>query len=185
VSPHEVVILAAPRGGIPVFGGTISEMPESQNEERAVPMSEMGVLEALEAYQARTVAILDSHPEDPRGAVESMVGLHLQWVGEDPDRAREVISKRDAVATGELGSRLAESNRNLFEAFRLWLDRQVEAGRLGNGSLALWHATIFAPTHEITRHWLGGRLPRPLEDYEAPLKAAAWAGVTSLPSRSD
>jgi hypothetical protein len=143
------------------------------------------VLKALEAYQARTVDILDAHPDDPRGAVESLVGLHLEWVEEDPDRAREVISGRDGVATGELGGRLAESNRKLFGAFRLWLDRQVEAGRLENGSLALWHATIFAPTHEITRHWLGGRLPRPLGDYEAPLKAAAWAGITSLPARPD
>lgn len=139
------------------------------------------VLEALEAYQERTLAVLDAHPGDPRGAVEGLVELHLRWVEEDPDRARMVIAGRDALANGPLGERLAQSNREMFDSMRSWLDRQVESERLGNASLTLLHAIIFAPTHEVTRHWLGGRLPRPLADYETALKAAAWAGISSLP----
>ena len=139
------------------------------------------ILEALEAYQARTLAILEANTEDPENAVSELVALHLDWVEEDRDRARQVIAGRDAVANGPLGERLIQSNRDMFDAMRAWLDSQVAAGRLANGSLALLHAIIFAPTHEVTRHWLEGRLPRPLGDYEAPLKAAAWAGVSSLP----
>jgi hypothetical protein len=141
------------------------------------------VVDELEAYQRRSMAALALHEVEPEEAIRALVKLHLAWTEEDPERARMVSRHRKEVASGPLGERLAASNRQWFEEMKIWIESQSEAGRMQPVSFNLLHAVVFAPTQEIAKLWLSGRLKRPLADYAGPLANAAAAAVSALPAR--
>jgi hypothetical protein len=141
------------------------------------------VIDALERYQHRTMSVLDENEADPEAAVKGLVRLHLEWTEEDRDRAVLVSRNRNEVAAGPLGERLAARNREWFSTMKAWINCQAEAGRIEPVSFNLLHAVVFAPTQEIAKLWLAGRLKRPLDSYADALGEAAWASVRSLPAR--
>ena len=141
------------------------------------------VVAALEDHQRRSVEILERNESEPEAVVKALVKLHLEWTGEDRERAILVSRRRNEVAAGPLGDRLAASNREFFSRMKAWIDSQTEAGRIEPVSFNLLHAVIFAPTQEIAKLWLAGRLKRPLGSYADALGEAAWASVTALPAR--
>ena len=51
-------------------------------------------------------------------------------------------------------------------------------------SFNLMHAIVFAPTQEIAKLALAGRLRKPLPEYAESLGDAAWAGLQTLPERT-
>ena len=141
------------------------------------------VVAALEDHQRRSVEILERNESDPEAVVKALVRLHLEWTGEDRERAILISRRRNEVAAGRLGDKLAASNREFFSRMKAWIDSQTEAGRIEPVSFNLLHAVIFAPTQEIAKLWLAGRLKRPLGSYADALGEAAWASVTALPAR--
>lgn len=141
------------------------------------------VISTLEAHQRRSVEILEANESDPEAVVKALVRLHLEWTEEDPERAILISRKRNEVAAGQLGERLAASNREFFSRMKAWIDSQAEAGRVEPVSFNLLHAVVFAPTQEIAKLWLAGRLKRPLASYADALGDAAWAGIAALPAR--
>ena len=141
------------------------------------------VVAALEDHQRRTVEILEREGDDAETVVKSLVRLHLEWTEEDRERAITVSRHRNAVAAGPLGERLAAANRDWFSTMKAWIDAQAEAGSIEPVSFNLLHAVIFAPTQEIAKLWLAGRLKRPLASYADALGDAAWAAVCALPAR--
>jgi hypothetical protein len=142
------------------------------------------VVTALEDHQRRTVEILRDEGGDPEAVIKSLVRLHLEWTEEDPERARTVSRHRNAVAAGPLGERLAASNREWFATMKAWIDAQAGSGAIETVSFNLLHAVVFAPTQEISKLWLAGRLKRPLGSYAPALGEAAWAAVAALPARA-
>ncbi len=142
------------------------------------------VVSALEDHQRRTVEILDRNENDPEAVIRALVRLHLEWTEEDPERATLVSRKRNEVAAGPLGERLAAGNREFFGRMKAWIDHEAEVGRIEPVSFNLLHAVIFAPTQEIAKLWLASRLKRPLGSYADALGDAAWASVCALPARS-
>jgi hypothetical protein len=147
-----------------------------------VEVAEQVVCE-LEAYQQRSMEALARHETDPEAGIRALVALHLAWTEEDPERARMVSRHRNEVAAGPLGGRLATSNREWFGQMKEWIDSQAEAGRITPVSFNLLHAVVFAPTQEIAKLWLAGRLKRSPADYARPLGDAAVAAVSALPAR--
>jgi hypothetical protein len=141
------------------------------------------VVAALEDHQRRTVMVLRDRADDPEAVVMALVRLHLEWTEEDRERAIMVGRERNAVAAGPLGERLAASNREWFSEMKAWIDTQAAAGRIKPVSFNLLHAVVFAPTQEIAKLWLTGRLKRDPTEYAEPLGRAAWASVKSLPAR--
>ncbi len=144
---------------------------------------ELEVIEALERYQRLSVEVLERHVTDPEAAVKGLVALHLSWTEEDPERARTVGRRRNDAAAGKHGDRLAQSNREWFAQMKAWIDSQAATGRIEPVSFNLLHAVIFAPTQEIAKLWLAGRLKKPLDGYAGPLGEAAWAAISALPPR--
>lgn len=134
------------------------------------------VLEALEEYQRRTIELYHRHAADPEACVKAMVELHLEWTEEDPDRARLVSRYRGPVMAGPGRERLNASNARYFEESKRWMNQARESG-MPSLSFNLLHALVFAPTQEITKHWLGGRLKKQPAEYAAMLGDAAWAGI--------
>lgn len=141
------------------------------------------VIEALEAYQQLSIDVVMDGAEDPEAAVKGLVALHLNWTAENPDTSRLITKHRHAVIAGPHRERLMASNREYFAAMKVWIDQQAESGRLPALSFNLMHAVIFAPTQEIAKLWLAGRLKKPPAEYAGPLGDAAWAGLLALPER--
>lgn len=141
------------------------------------------VIEALETYQELSIEVVEANSEDPEAAVKGLVSLHLSWTADNPDTSRLISRHRHQVISGPHRERLMASNRDYFAAMKAWIDRQAESGRLPALSFNLMHAVIFAPTQEIAKLWLAGRLKKPLTEYAGPLGDAAWAGLLALPER--
>lgn len=142
------------------------------------------VVTALEEYQQLSIKVVTENTDDPEAAIKGLVSLHLNWTEENRETATLIARHRNAAAAGHQGERLQASNREFFASMKVWIDRQSEAGRLPAISFNLMHAVIFAPTQEIAKLALAGRLKKPLPDYAEALGDAAWAGLLKLPERS-
>lgn len=140
------------------------------------------VLSALEEYQRRTIEIYKSSGEDPECCVKDLVRLHLGWTEEDPERARIVTKYRNPVMAGPGGKRLGASNALYFEQSKQWMESARESGAMPSISFNLLHALVFAPTQELAKLWLGGRLNRRPTEYAEAMGAAAWAGILAAGS---
>ena len=138
------------------------------------------VIAALEDYQGLTLDILRTHQEDPEGCVRELVRLHLTWTEENADTARLVAKHRNAVANGPGKDRLAASNATFFNANREWMQHQTEAGRMPPMSFNVMHAIVFAPTQELAKLYLGGRLRKNPTEYAEVMGDAAWAGLQAV-----
>lgn len=142
------------------------------------------IVEALEEYQRRSLAVLQGQSGNPELAIKGLIDLHIDWTAGDPDLARKVAAGRNRAMSGPLGPRLRESNGRWMAELRAWLESERKTGGIPFGSVAILHAVVFAPTQEISRLWLAGLLPRDLEDYRLPLAEAAWAGVSAAAGTS-
>ena len=91
------------------------------------------VISALEAHQRCSVETLEANESDPEAVVKALVRLHLEWTEEDPERAILISRKRNEVAAGQFGERLAASNREFFSRMKAWIDSQADAGRGTSG----------------------------------------------------
>ncbi|MBK5231986.1 MAG: hypothetical protein JJE13_03255 [Thermoleophilia bacterium] len=141
------------------------------------------VVTALEDYQQLSIAVVTNNADDPEAAIKGLVALHLNWTEDNRETAKLVARHRNAAAAGPLGERLMASNREFFASMRTWIDRQSESGRLPPISFNLMHAVTFAPTQEVAKLSLAGRLKKPLPEYAEALGDAAWAGLLALPER--
>lgn len=135
------------------------------------------VLTALEEYQRRTIDLYREHGGDPESCVKGLVRLHLAWTEEDPDRAKMVSRYRGEVMAGPGRERLTESNAAYFEQSKRWLRESAESGAMPAVSFNILHALVFAPTQELAKHWLGGRLKKQPTEYANAMGEAAWAGI--------
>ena len=154
----------------------MSETPETTDE------IALRVVNALEDYQQLSVAVVIENGDDPEAAVKGLVSLHLNWTEENPETAGLIARHRNAVAAGPLGGRLMASNKTFFAAMKKWIDRNAESGAMPPVSFNLMHAVTFAPTQEIAKLGLAGKLKKPLPEYAEPLGDAAWAGLLALPA---
>ncbi len=142
------------------------------------------VVSALEGYQQLSIDVVTEHDEDPEAAIKGLVALHLNWTEDNRETALLIARHRNAAAAGPLGERLMASNKKFFASTKDWIERQSEAGRIPAVSFNLMHAVTFAPTQEIVKLGLSGRLEKPLPEYAEAMGDAAWAGLLALPERS-
>ncbi len=151
------------------------ETPPGPDPEEHLPVDE--VIAALEEYQRLTIETFQRHRDDPEACVTDLIALHLGWTEADPERARMVARHRNAVMAGPGRERLSEANAEYFQATRSWLRSDAVARRLPGLSFNVMHALVFAPSQELAKHWLGGRLRDAPTAYAARMGRAAWAGL--------
>lgn len=142
------------------------------------------VVEALVDYQRLSLEVLEMNADDPESAVRGLIDLHLDWTEANRHTARLIARHRNEVMAGPHGEALMSANQEFFAAMKAWIERQAETGLLSPVSFNLMHAVIFAPTQEIAKLALSGRLKKPLPKYSKALGDAAWAGLRALPERS-
>jgi hypothetical protein len=142
------------------------------------------VVEALEEYQRRTIELYGEHADDPEACVKGLVRLHLSWTEEDPERAKLVSRYRGPVMAGPGKDRLTASNMAYFERSKEWMEQATSSGAMPSVSFNVLHALVFAPTQELAKHWLGGRLRHRPTEYADRMGRAAWAGIIAAGGES-
>lgn len=142
------------------------------------------VISALEDYQRRTIDLYRANEGDPEGCVKGMVRLHLAWTEEDPERAKLVAKNRNAVMAGPGRDRLNESNASYFEESKRWMEESTGSGAMPSLSFNVLHALVFAPTQELAKLWLAGRLRKEPTEYAETMGDAAWAGILAAGAHS-
>ncbi|MCB0862341.1 MAG: hypothetical protein KDB66_03915 [Solirubrobacterales bacterium] len=142
------------------------------------------VIDALEDYQRRTIELYAKHSDDPEACIKALVRLHLAWTEGDPERAKMVSRYRGPVMAGPGRERLSASNAAYFEQSKKWMDTSRASGAMPSVSFNVLHALVFAPTQELCKHWLGGRLKKKPTEYAGAMGDAAWAGLLAAGATS-
>lgn len=137
------------------------------------------VIEALEKYQGATIDLYERYAGDPEGCVMALVRLHMEWTETDPDRARTVSRHRNAIMAGPGRERLTAANAVYFERTAEWLRAEQQAGRMPRVSFNVLHALVFAPSQELAKNWLAGRLRKEPTEYADRMGRAAWAAIVA------
>ena len=132
-------------------------------------------VEGLAGYQRGFVTTLEQPHADAEAAVRAIVAHHLRWVEDNPELARYLLSSREAEVVEASQPRLAELNRDVFAATRMWLGRW--RGELREMPFGLLHPVLIGPSQEFARHWLAGRVKESIDEAEPVLAEAAWKAV--------
>lgn len=136
-----------------------------------------GVLygEILRMYQAEFVAELTRH-HDARGGVEAIVALHMAWCGENPERARLLISERPPRRNEPGGPEVAEARRSFFRQVSEWWRPHMKARVLRPVGPTMCYVLWLGPAQEMCRLWFAGA-HQPTEEEIRDLGEAAWQSL--------
>jgi AcrR family transcriptional regulator len=128
--------------------------------------------DVLARYQEAFAATLERHA-GAREGIRAAVTFHLSWCAAHPDEARLLLEGRPAG--------VEDLNRGFFARVTAWWRPHVHYGAVRDLDVLLLHALWLGPAMEVTRHWLGGRAPKPTKAVAATLADAAWAALRAVP----
>lgn len=121
--------------------------------------------------------------EDAERAIHAMIATHLEWVTSNPELARFLFSRRQAVAPAH-ERHVRELTAGHFKTLLDFLKPWFRQGILRRLPHELYAPLLLGPAQELARHWLSGRVsldPRAAID---ELAGAAWRSLAAEPSRS-
>ena len=131
--------------------------------------------------QSRSVQAQLDAAQGVEAGVRALVTGYLDWVVQEPERARFLFQARGAVAAGPRTPDLAEAARRRNAALVAWFEPHRQAGAVRNLPCELMPSLVMGPVQSYCRAWLSGQggadgLPSPAT-YRAELADAAWRAV--------
>jgi AcrR family transcriptional regulator len=116
-------------------------------------------------------------------AIHAIVSTHLNWIVEQPDMARFLFARRQAVSAEHddaIRQRTASHFKEVFEKLKPWFKQGV----LRRLPIELYGPLLLGPSQELARNWLGGRLGfSPLTAVDE-LSSAAWRTLATNPAHT-
>jgi AcrR family transcriptional regulator len=116
-------------------------------------------------------------------AIHAIVSTHLNWIVEQPDMARFLFARRQAVSAEHdeaIRQRTASHFKEVFEKLKPWFKQGV----LRRLPVELYGPLLLGPSQELARNWLGGRLAfNPLAAVDE-LSSAAWRTLATNPAHT-
>ena len=116
-------------------------------------------------------------------AIHAIVSTHLNWIVEQPDMARFLFARRQAVSAEHddaIRQRTASHFKEVFEKLKPWFKQGV----LRRMPVELYGPLLLGPSQELARNWLGGRVGfNPLDAIDE-LSSAAWRTLATNPSHT-
>jgi AcrR family transcriptional regulator len=116
-------------------------------------------------------------------AIHAIVSAHLNWIVEQPDMARFLFARRQAVSAEHddaIRQRTASHFKEVFEKLKPWFKQGV----LRRLPIELYGPLLLGPSQELARNWLGGRLGfSPLTAVDE-LSSAAWRTLATNPAHT-
>jgi AcrR family transcriptional regulator len=140
-----------------------------------------GVLyaEILDMYQNAFLAELIRH-EEARGGTEAIVGFHMAWCGQFPERARLLISERPPRRNEPGGPEVAELRRAFLRSVSEWWRPHMKNGVLRPLPPTMCYVMWLGPAQEMCRLWFAGA-HQPTQEEIRELSEAAWYSL-KMPS---
>lgn len=130
-------------------------------------------LGGLGDYQRGFLAALAGAATTRQG-VQAGVHHDVDWIVSHRELARFLLLGRDASVVVATERPLHELNRGFFGAVKDWTAPRVERGELRALEPELLTAIWIGPSHDLARHWLGGRSRISLKAAAPVLADAAW-----------
>ena len=133
-----------------------------------------GVLysEILKMYQDEFISELIKY-DDARGGIEAIVSMHMAWCGENPERARLLISERPPRRDEPGGLEGSEARRAFFRQVSDWWRPHMKARVLPPAPATMCYVLWLGPAQEMCRLWFAGA-HQPTEEEIRDLGEAAW-----------
>ncbi|HEY9523230.1 MAG TPA: TetR/AcrR family transcriptional regulator [Thermopolyspora sp.] len=133
-----------------------------------------GVLysEILKMYQDEFISELIKY-DDARGGIEAIVSMHMAWCGENPERARLLISERPPRRDEPGGLEVSEARRAFFRQVSDWWRPHMKARVLRPVPATMCYVLWLGPAQEMCRLWFAGA-HQPTEEEIRDLGEAAW-----------
>jgi AcrR family transcriptional regulator len=138
--------------------------------------------ECLDGYWRRLISAIESESQ-AKHAIYSLIDTHLHWIVANPDLARFLFSRRQAVSATHdqmVRQRTADHLKQLSHFFKPWL----KDGTLRSMPFELYVAILMGPAQELSRHWLGGRVSLDPREAIDELSGAAWRSLAADPNEA-
>lgn len=110
-------------------------------------------VEILGRYQSDFLAELRSH-EDARDGVRAIVGHHLTWIAEDPQRATFLFHCLEPEVLALCAEEDSRMTASFFGTCAAWVEERTAAGQLQQLSFLECYVLWMGPTLELGRAWL-------------------------------
>lgn len=115
--------------------------------------------------------------EEAEEGVKRLVMTYAKWVTDNADWARFLFHSRSDVLTEKDAAELSKANREQFRHLMTWFLPQIEAGYIKELPQEIYFSLIIGPCHEYARHWLSGRMKKPLLEVAPWLADGAWCAI--------
>ena len=136
-------------------------------------------LEGVRRTQEHGLPRLLSHRSAERG-VKALVVAYLEWVDENRNLARFLLSMRHASFMSMARSDLDDMNRDVVRKAAEWVRHQVERGDLPDLDPSMYQAIVYGPCSTFARFFLAEQTRVPLDEAKRRLATAAWGALCAL-----
>ncbi|NPC57594.1 TetR/AcrR family transcriptional regulator [Caenimonas soli] len=109
--------------------------------------------------------------------VKGLVRAYVQWVVDNPERARLLHKLRRVGDMADAASKRNEANAEAFAALSDWMHKKAEAGEMRPMPFAVWMALVFSPALSLTQQWVQQVPPSVPPKVRAALEHGAWMAV--------
>ncbi|HEV2611952.1 MAG TPA: TetR/AcrR family transcriptional regulator [Noviherbaspirillum sp.] len=130
-------------------------------------------VQAMQSYHEAREDYL-SKARDAEEGVKAIVHSYIDWVADNPDKARFVLYNRGAVVRSDAAGELeAQTKSHLSQALR-WFKPYRDSGSLKDVPLECYPSLIIGPAHDYARLWLAGRVKSHIRVHREVFADAAW-----------
>lgn len=130
-------------------------------------------VDALAGYHAYQQELLSAASSAEEG-VKAIAHAYVDWISDNPDKARFVLYGRGVLAKSDMANELKERTREKMAGVQAWFRPHIEAGRLKKLPLEVYGSLITGPAHDYARLWLTGRAKTNIKAYREVFAEAAW-----------
>ena len=132
----------------------------------------------LRDYHIQMMGTLADNPSAQVG-VKRLISMTVQWVEQNPSRARLLHDLRMAGALAGGPRERDETNAKAFGALAQWVAARTTAGEMRELPQTVWMALVFSPVMALMPHWANQPKPNVSRGVRAALEHAAWMAVAA------
>jgi len=133
-------------------------------------------VEALAEHHAYQQSLLDK-ARGAEGGVKAIAYAYVDWVSDNPDKARYVLYNRSVLAKSDQADELKERTRKHYTEVLAWFRPYMERGELKKLPTEIIASLMIGPAHDYARLWLSGRAKTDIKAYREIFAEAAWNSV--------
>lgn len=138
-------------------------------------------MQGLDDYWTRLIAAVVAAPTAER-AVHGLIAANIAWIVGNPDLARFMFSRRQAVSEAHEQA-VKECTAGHFKGMLAALKPWFVQGILRRLPHELYSPLLLSPSQELVRGWLGGRSKLDPRDAVDELSRAAWLSLACDPAQ--